>query len=179
MDTSDMCASGILEMLQWLNHWNLTCLCALASVSTGLHMIVKQTFPQAVYVYCNSHRLIKASKVSGHFNTFFDTTIYMTDSSRHARFVEAQKELRPRRPCSELEWSKDMTWSSKSGAVSKILTFLNIILEVLSLPKAEVKQRLRQSPCSNKQESFTFEKSFQTSDFATEVQQYQCLSEFT
>ncbi|CAM4658849.1 unnamed protein product [Leuciscus chuanchicus] len=125
MDTSDLSASGISEkILQVIEPLHLDpSLCVgfgfdgasvMSGNKGGVHVILKRTFPQALYVHCNSHRLnlvlCAASKVSGHVSTFFDTLnnihSFMTGSSRHAKFVAAQKELHPGRRCLELERSK-------------------------------------------------------------------------
>uniref|UniRef100_A0A8C1TUJ4 HAT C-terminal dimerisation domain-containing protein n=1 Tax=Cyprinus carpio TaxID=7962 RepID=A0A8C1TUJ4_CYPCA len=161
----------------------------------GVHVILKRTFPQALYVHCNSHRLnlvlCATSKVSGHVSTFFITLnnihSFMTGSSRHAKFVAAQKELHPGRfihSCLELERSTDTRWSSKSRAVSKVLTLLNVILEVLAeyaessgQSKVEAQSLLQQ--IQTKKFLFllvTFGKLFQTSDFATQGLQSPTLS---
>ena len=84
------------------------------------------TYPKAVYVHCNSHRLnlvlSAAAESSGHVSTFF-TVInqihnFFTGAQRHARFMENQKEMHPQRPCKELERSCETRWNSKSGSVS-------------------------------------------------------------
>ncbi|KAJ4947757.1 hypothetical protein JOQ06_009790 [Pogonophryne albipinna] len=106
----------------------------------GVHMILKKTFPHAIYVHCHSHRLnlvlCAASKVSPGISTFFDVInnlhSFMTGTRRHARFIEIQKELRPGKPTLELERSCDVRWSSWSCAVSKVLTLLGQILETLA-----------------------------------------------
>uniref|UniRef100_A0A3B3R0H2 DUF4371 domain-containing protein n=1 Tax=Paramormyrops kingsleyae TaxID=1676925 RepID=A0A3B3R0H2_9TELE len=175
MDTSDLSATSVMS-----------------GNKGGVHVILKLTFPQALYVHCNSHRLnlvlCAASKVSGHVSTFFDTLnnihSFMTGSSRHAKFVAAQKELHPGRRCLELERSADTRWSSKSGAVSKVLTLLDVILEVLAeyaessgQSKVEAQSLLQQ--IQTKKFLFllvTFGKLFQTSDFATQGLQSPTLS---
>ncbi len=105
----------------------------------GVQSILKETFPKAVYVHCNSHRLnlvlCAAAESSGHVSTFF-TVInqihnFFTGAQRHARFVELQKEMHPERPCKELERSCDTRWSSKSGSVHKVLEMLDVLLKTL------------------------------------------------
>lgn len=194
VDTNDMSAVAIaekiLEVIEPLQLDPSLCVgfsfdgaSVMSGNKGGVHVILKQTFPQAVYVHCNSHRLnlvlCATSKVSGHVSAFFDTVnnihSFMTGSSRHARFVEVQKELHPDRPFLELQRSVDTRWSSKSGAVSKILTLLDVILEVLAeysessgQTQAEAQSLLLQ--IQTKKFVFllvTFGKLFQTSDFAT------------
>uniref|UniRef100_A0A8C9YWK2 TTF-type domain-containing protein n=1 Tax=Sander lucioperca TaxID=283035 RepID=A0A8C9YWK2_SANLU len=179
MDTCDMSASGISEkILQVIEPLQLDpSLCVgfsfdggsvMSGNKGGVHVILKKTFPQVI--------------------TFFDTLnnihSFMTGSSRHAKFVAAQKELHPGRPCLELERSTDTRWSSKSGAVSKVLTLLDVILEVLAeyaessgQSKVEAQSLLQQ--IQTKKLLFllvTFGKLFQTSDFATRGLQSPTLS---
>uniref|UniRef100_A0A667Y2X2 TTF-type domain-containing protein n=1 Tax=Myripristis murdjan TaxID=586833 RepID=A0A667Y2X2_9TELE len=203
VETSDMSASGISEkILQVIEPLQLDpSLCVgfsfdgvsvVSGSKGGVHVILKQTFPDAVYVHCNSHRLnlvlCAASKASGHVSTFFDTVnsihSFMTGSSRHARFLELQKELHPDRPTLELERSTEMRWSSKSGSLSKVLTLLDVILETLSecaegsgQTKVEAQSLLQQ--IQTKKFIFllvTFGKLFHTSDFATRGLQSPTLS---
>lgn len=67
------------------SHWNWTLCCVLdfdgASVMSGshgrVHVILKRTFPNTIYVHCNSHRLnlvlCMVASASGHISTFFKT----------------------------------------------------------------------------------------------------------
>lgn len=204
MDTSDMSAKGISEkILQIIEPLQLDpSLCAgfsfdgasvMSGEKGGVQTILKETFPGAIYVHCSSHRLnlvlSAATKSSGHVSTFFETVNslhhFFTGSSRHARFIEVQKELRPGRPCLELERSTDTRWSSKSGSVDKILTLLDVILEVLEeyaetgsgQTKLEAQSLLQQM--QTKKFIFllvTFGKLFETSDFATKGLQSPALS---
>lgn len=104
-----------------------------------MHVLLKQTFPRAIYVHCNSHRLnlvlCTAAKVSGNVSTFFDTLNqlhnFMT-ARRHARFMQLQKEMHPDRKERELERGTDVRWGSRSGSVRKTLELLDVILESLA-----------------------------------------------
>ncbi len=149
----------------------------------GVQSILKETFPKAVYVHCNSQRLnlvlCAAAESSGHVSTFF-TVInqihnFFTGAQRHARFVELQKEMHPERPCKELERSCDTRWSSKSGSVHKALEMLDVLLETLAeysetsgQTKLDADNLLQQM--QTKKFIFmlvVFCKLFQCSDFAT------------
>ncbi|XP_034033315.1 zinc finger MYM-type protein 1-like [Thalassophryne amazonica] len=158
----------------------------------GVQVILKETFPHAVYVHCNSHRLnlvlSAVTKASGHVSTFFETVnilhAFMTGSSRHTHFIEMQKEMHPGRPCLELERSVDTRWSSKAGSVDKILTLFDVILEVLAecaessgQTKVDAQSLLQQ--IQTKKFLFllvTFGKLFETSSFATQGLQSPTLS---
>lgn len=194
VDTGDMSANAIsekiLEVLQPLELDPSLCVglsfdgaSVMSGNRGGVHVILKRTFPDAVYVHCNSHRLnlvlCTASKVSGHVSTFFQTLnslhSFMTGAHRHAKFLEIQKELHPNRQCLELERSTDTRWSSKSGSVSKVLVLLDVILETLAQfsetsghTKVEAESLLQQ--IQTKKFLFllvTFGKLFESSDFAT------------
>lgn len=159
----------------------------------GVQAILKETFPRAVYVHCNSHRLnlvlATVSKSSVHVSTFFETLnslhSFMTGSSRHARFLEMQKELNPTRQPLELERSTDVRWSSKSGSVKKVLTLLDAVLEVLSEfgDSANSQTRLEAQALAHQMETkkcifllVTFAKLFDITDFATKGLQSPTLS---
>lgn len=86
METADLSAQGIslkiLEVLQPLELDPTLCVgfcfdgaSVMSGNRGGVHVLLKQTFKQVVYVHCNSHRLnlvlCTAAKVSGHVNTFF------------------------------------------------------------------------------------------------------------
>lgn len=159
----------------------------------GVQAILKETFPRAVYIHCNSHRLnlvlATVSKSSVHVSTFFETLnslhSFMTGSSRHARFLEMQKELNPTRQSLELERSTDVRWSSKSGSVKKVLTLLDAVLEVLSEygDSANSQTRLEAQSLAHQIETkkfifllVTFAKLFDITDFATKGLQSPTLS---
>lgn len=149
----------------------------------GVQFILKGTFPKAIYVHCNSHRLnlvlCTAAKASGHVSTFFDTVnqihSFFTRAHRHSCLMEVQKEMHPNRQVMELERSCDTRWSSKSGSVYKILQLLDVLLEALAgfsetsgQSKIEADQLLQQ--VQTKKFVFmllTFCKLFENSDFAT------------
>uniref|UniRef100_A0A3B4X175 TTF-type domain-containing protein n=1 Tax=Seriola lalandi dorsalis TaxID=1841481 RepID=A0A3B4X175_SERLL len=158
----------------------------------GVHVILKKTFPHAVYVHCNSHRLnlvlCTAAKVSPGISTFFDVInslhTFMTGAHRHAKFLEIQKQMRPGKKTMELEQSCDVRWSSWSNAVSKVLTLLGPILEALATfsessgqTKIEADSLLHQM--QTKKFLFlliTFNQLFEVSDFATKGLQSSTLS---
>ena len=102
--------------------------------------LLKSMFPKAIYVHCNSHRLnlvlCAAAKASEHVSTFFETVNqihnFFTGANRHARLIEIQKELNPKRKVMELDRSCDTRWSSKSESVHKVLHLLDVILEGLA-----------------------------------------------
>lgn len=158
----------------------------------GVHVLLKQTFKQAVYVHCNSHRLnlvlCTAAKVWGHVSTFFGTVnqlhTFMSGSHRHARFIEVQKELHPDRPCIELERSTNDRWSSKPGSVSKALLLLDVILEVLAdFSEACGQTKLEADALLQQIQNNTFlfllvtlSKLYDTSDFVTKGLQSSTLS---
>lgn len=73
----------------------------------GVQAILKRTFQSAIYVHCHSHRLnlilASVARTSADASTFFETVnsvhTFMCGTQRHARFLEAQKEMHPdRRP---------------------------------------------------------------------------------
>ena len=151
LDTADMSANAIANtILEVLAPFELDPLLCVgfcfdsASVMSGSHAgvqaILKNTFSKAVYVHCNAHRLnlvlCSVAKGCGHVATFLETLnslhSFMTGSSRHARFLEIQRELHPGRQPMELERSVDTRWSSKSGSVKKVLILLDAILETLA-----------------------------------------------
>lgn len=158
----------------------------------GVHVILKKTFPHAVYVHCSSHRLnlvlSTAAKVSPGVSTFFDVInslhTFMTGAHRHAKFLEIQKQMRPGKKTLELEQSCDVRWSSWSNAVSKVLTLLGPILETLATfsessgqTKIEADSLLHQM--QTKKFLFlliTFNQLFEVSDFATKGLQSSTLS---
>lgn len=149
----------------------------------GVQVILKKTFPHAVYVHCNSHRLnlvlCTSSKVSPTISTFFDVInnmySFMTGSHRHARFMEIQQQLRPGKTNLELERSCDVRWSSWSSAVSKVLTLLGPILETLAeFSESSGKTKLEADSLLQKMQTknilfllVTFNKLFEASDYAT------------
>lgn len=145
--TEDMTAAGISKkILEVIEPLQLDpCLCvgfsfdgsSIMSENRGVHVLLKRTFPHALYVHCNSHHLnlvlassIKSFQSRQHTLNSFQT--FMTGSIRHARFMEIQKQLHPSRQCLELERSIDTRWGSKSGSVSKVLILLDCILELLA-----------------------------------------------
>lgn len=147
---------------------------------------------RCMYTFC-SHRLnlvlSSVARVSRHVNTFFETLNsvhgFMTESSRHARFMDIQKELNPARQCLELERSVDTRWGSKSGSVTKILTLLDVILETLAeysetnsgQTKLEAESLLQQMQTKKFQFLLvTFGNIFEMSDFATKGLQSPALS---
>nr|XP_033815478.1 zinc finger MYM-type protein 1-like [Geotrypetes seraphini] len=147
------------------------------------YIILKRTFWRAIYVHCNSQCLNlvlhTASKAHPCANTFFETLNslhdFMTDTQRHARFLEVQKELHPDRQCLELESLRDTKWSLKSGSVKKVLTLFDVILEVLaelsnSAGQAKLDAQFLLFQIETKKFLFlavTFGKLFELSDFAT------------
>jgi len=158
----------------------------------GVHVILKKTFPHAVYVHCNSHRLnlglCTAAKVSPGISTFFDIINslhnFMTGVHRHAKFLEIQKQMRPGQKTLELERSCDVRWSSWSNAVSKVLTLLGLILETLATfsesyaqTKLEADSLLHQMQTKKFLFLFvTFNQLFEVSDYATKGLQSSTLS---
>uniref|UniRef100_A0A3B4VA62 TTF-type domain-containing protein n=1 Tax=Seriola dumerili TaxID=41447 RepID=A0A3B4VA62_SERDU len=134
----------------------------------GVHVILKKTFPHAVYVHCNSHRLnlvlCTAAKVSPGISTFFDVInslhTFMTGAERHAKFLEIQKQMRPGKKTLELD---------------KVFTLLGPILETLATfsessgqTKIEADSLLHQM--QTKKFLFlliTFNQLFEVSDFAS------------
>ncbi|KAK7163906.1 hypothetical protein R3I94_002577 [Phoxinus phoxinus] len=158
----------------------------------GVHVILKKTFPRALYVHCNSHRLnlvlCTATKVSPGISTFFDiiNSLYhfMTGAHRHAKFLDIQKQMRPGQKTLELERSCNVRWSSCSNAVSKVLTLLGPILETLATfsessgqTKLEADSLLHQM--QTKKFLFllvTFNQLFEVSDYATKGLQSSTLS---
>lgn len=194
VEAADLSAQGIsqkiLEVLQPLELDPSLCvgLCfdgasVMSGHRGGVQVVLRQTFPQAIYVHCNSHRLnlvlCSAAKESGHVSTFFDTVnqihSFFTGAQRHARFMEIQKEMHPDRQSMELERSSDTRWSSKSGSVHKIFKLLDVLLEALAectegsgQTRIEAEQLLQQM--QTKKFIFmlvTFCKLFENSDFAT------------
>ena len=111
----------------------------------------------------------------------------MTGVRRHARFIELQKEMHPTCRVKELERASDTRWSSRSGAISKTLELLDVLLEHLAECLDESGQT-RQEADSLLQQIQTkkfifllvaFGKLFDTSDFATKGLQdpKSCVSE--
>ena len=193
LDTADMTARGItekiLEIIAPLALDPKLCVglcCDGASVMSGykggVQALLKETFPSAVYVHCNSHRLnlvlCTAAKASLEISSFFDNVnqiySFFTGAQRHARFMEIQKEM-GRVKCLELQRACDTRWSSKSGSVHKILSLLDEILEALceyaetrSTSTVEAENLLNQ--IQTKKFLFllvSFCKFFDNSDFAT------------
>ncbi len=188
--TSSCIANKILEVLEPLQLDPELCVgfsfdgaAVMSGGRVGVQVLLKKTFPHAVYVHCHSHRLnlvlSTASKVSPTVATFFDVINslhhFMTGANRHARFLQIQKELHPNKPCLELVRSTDIRWSSKSESVSRVLTLYDVILETLSefaegsgQTKIEAESLLQQ--IQNKRFIFllvAFSKLFSASDFAT------------
>ncbi len=131
--TSSRTANKILEVLEPLQLDPELCVgfsfhgaAVMSGGRAGVQVLLKKTFPHAVYVHCHSHRLnlvlSTASKVSTIVATFFDVINslhhFMTGANRHARLLQIQKELHPNKPCLELVRSTDIRWSSKSESVS-------------------------------------------------------------
>lgn len=144
----------------------------------GVQFILKRTFPKAIYVHCNSHRLnlvlCTAAKASGHVSTFFDTVNqihgFFTGAHQHSCLMEVQKEMHPNRQVMELERSCDTRWSSKSGSVHKILQLLDVVLETLAGFSKTSGQSKIEADVQTKKFVFmllTFCKLFENSDFAT------------
>uniref|UniRef100_A0A673LF96 TTF-type domain-containing protein n=1 Tax=Sinocyclocheilus rhinocerous TaxID=307959 RepID=A0A673LF96_9TELE len=175
VETGDMSTSAIsakiLEVLEPLQLDPNLCVgfgfdgaSVMSGKKGGVHVILKKTFPHAVYVHCNSHRLnlvlCTASKVSPCISKCFDVInnlhSFMTGSHRHARFMQIH--------------SCDVRWSSWS-----MLTLLGPILETLAEfsessghSKLEADSLLHQMQT----EKFlfllvTFNKLFEMSDYAT------------
>lgn len=158
----------------------------------GVHVILKKTFPHALYVHCNSHKLnlvlCTAAKVSPGISTFFGIINslhnFMNGAQRHAKFLEIQKQMRPEQKTLELERSCEVRWSSWSNAVSKVLTLLGPILETLATfsessgqTKIEADSLLHQM--QTKKFLFllvTFNQLFEVSDYATKGLQSSTLS---
>lgn len=116
MNTSDLTAAGIsekiLQLLEPLELDPLLCvgLCfdgaaVMSGNHGGVHVILKRTFPNAIYIHCCSHRLnlvlCKVASASGHVGTFFEIWnslhAFTTRAPRHAIFLEIQKEIHPDR----------------------------------------------------------------------------------
>ena len=206
-ETGDMTADGIskkiLQVLEPLELDPSRCVgfcfdgaSVMSGNKGGVHVLLKKTFKSAVYVHCNSHRLnlvlCTAAKVSGNISSFFDTVnalySFMTGVRRHARFIELQKEMHPTRRVKELERATDTRWSSRSGAISKTLELLDVLLEHLAECLDESDRRTSQEADSLLQQIQTkkfifllvaFGKLFDTSDFATKGLQdpKSCVSE--
>lgn len=188
--TADGIATKILELLEQFELDPSQCVgfcfdgaSVMSGNRGGVHVILKQTFPRAIYTHCSSHRLnlvlCTVAKVSGNISTFFDIVNdihnYMSGARRHARFMEVQKEMHPNRQPRELERATDVRWSSKSDSVSKTLELLDVILETLAefseesgQTKTDAENLLQQ--IQTKKFIFllvTFAKLFDVSDFAT------------
>ncbi len=203
MNTSDLTAAGISEkLLQLLEPLELDLLLCVglcfdgAAVMSGnhggVHVILKRTFPNAIYVHCCSHRLnlvlSTMASASGHVSTFFETLnslrTFTNGAQRHAIFLEIQKEMHPHRQPLELERPSDTRWSSRASSVSKVLQLLDVILEMLAQcsekngeTKFEADSLLHQ--VQTKKFLFllvTFGKIFETTEFATRGLQSSTLS---
>lgn len=144
----------------------------------GVQVVLRETFPKAIYVHCNSHQLTlvlcTAAKASSHVSTFFDIInqihSFFTRAMQHCHFKEIQKEMHPNYQCMELERSCNTRWSSKSGSVHKILQLLDVLLGAL----AEFAKTSGQTKIEAEQllKTFifmlvTFCKLFENCDFAT------------
>ncbi|XP_030072332.1 zinc finger MYM-type protein 1 [Microcaecilia unicolor] len=194
VDTADTTANGISDkIIKVLEIFELDPeLCVGfsfdgTSVMSGnqgdVHAVLKRTFRRAIYVHSNSHRLnlvlCTASKACPSANTFFEILNYlhdfMTDTHRHSRFLDVQKQLHPDRQCLELEQLTDTKWSSKSGSVKKVLMLFDVILEVLvefanSAGQIKLESQSILYQIETKKFLFlavTFRKLFEISDFGT------------
>ncbi len=203
MNTSDLTAAGIsekiLQLLEPLELDPLLCVgmcfdgaAVMSGNHGGVHVILKRTFPNAIYVHCCSHRLnlvlSTVASASGHISTFFETLnslrTFTNGAQRHAIFLEIQKEMHPHRQTLELERPSDTRWSSRASSVSKVLQLLDVILEMLAQcsekngeTKFEADSLLHQ--VQTKKFLFllvTFGKLFETTEFATRGLQSSTLS---
>ena len=70
---------------------------------TGVQAVLRENFPKAIYLHCNSHQLnlvlCSAAKESGHVSTFFDTVnqihSFFTGAQWHAWFIRSRKKCTP------------------------------------------------------------------------------------
>ena len=116
-----------------------------ASVMSGIHGGVQAIMKASGYsnahcVHYASHRLnlVLASAAEAHpdVKSFFDTMdmvyTFMTESKRHDRFIDFQRQMYPDSQPLELSQSCNTRWSSRSLEVEKFLRRFDVIIDTLA-----------------------------------------------